>query len=182
MERTQVNNLIFTIGMSGSGKTHLRKKLEKKFNDMKTVSPDDLRKKFLGDINSQEDGKRIFAIAAQQAKQCVRNTAVTYFDATGLNWSASKKAIKHYTENADVNVLIVFMMDSEDYELCRDRVVEDIGLNIERSNVPEDVMKTQHERFKQCLSNALGDSDLPDEWKIVLYRGDIESITGEIDG
>ena len=176
-----MNKLLFLVGMSGSGKSYLRQKVSNRFGPkMNTISPDDLRKKILGDIDNQDENNRIFQIAYSQTLKSLQDYEITYFDATGLNWSRNKKQIESYVNELDIKVYIIFMMDSEDLELCKERVMGDILIGKDRSNVPEEVLETQHQKFNQCLKNALNDKTLPDNWNIILYDGNFESLIGEL--
>jgi len=165
------NKLVFCIGISGSGKSFLRSQLEDKFgNKIKAICPDDLRKSVLGDINKQDENDKIFAIAANKTKESLKNNYITYFDATGLNWSQNKKSIIDYTENLNIEVLILFFMDSEDLELCKERIFQDLLQGKDRSKVPENISDKQHEKFMICMKNALDDDNIPSNWSIILYN------------
>jgi predicted kinase len=168
--------LLVTIGMSGSGKNHLLSQIENKFPSFRSIEPDDIRRQVLGSVNDQSDGKKVFAIAGHEVRHALPRYDVVFYNATNLNWSQTTKMVSGWTTDP---VIYIFMMDSENYDLCRGRVVKDIKGGTDRSNVPEDVMKKQHERFKQCLRNATED-ELFGNWSIFLYKGNVEELTDTI--
>jgi predicted kinase len=168
--------LIVTIGMSGSGKNYLLDQLSSTFDNIKAVEPDDIRRHVLGSVNDQSDGKKVFAIAGHEVRHALPRYDIVFFNATNLNWSQTTKMVSGWTTDP---VIYIFMMDSEDYDLCRERVVKDIQSGTDRSDVPEDVMQKQHERFKQCLKNAT-DDDLFGNWSIFLYKDNISELISTI--
>jgi predicted kinase len=170
--------LIVLIGQSGSGKSYLARELETFDDDFVTVSSDAIRKEVLGDINNQEKGAYIFEILKKKIDSELKKKKNVIWDSTNLNWTATKKAAIYHTEKAGTYPLFVFMMDSLESEKCKDRVVNDIKNKIDRSQVPDDKMDQQHERFKSCLANARKDIQ---DFNIFLYYSNFVDLIEEIE-
>lgn len=156
--------LLITIGISGSGKSHLKNQLENYFDDFYNVEPDNLRRELFGDVNEQSDGYKVFDLAGSKIRQYTTKEGVTFFNATNTNWSKLEKFIKDYTSTD--NVLYIIMMDSLDLELCKSRIKKDLDNNVDRSRVPEDVVERQYNNFLSCKENAEKSDEL-----VYLYDG-----------
>jgi predicted kinase len=170
--------LIVTIGISGSGKNHLLSMLNQKFNII-NVEPDNIRRTKLGDVNNQENGAMIFAIAKNMINKHIND--IVYFNGTNLDWKRTINFILDLDKSPDIPVLLIFLEDSQNLELCKQRVLEDLTNNIDRSRVPEEVIERQHERYKTCIHNANNHPNLsidkcPKNWKIFKYQNNLNEL------
>lgn len=168
--------LLVTVGISGSGKNHLKDNLSSKF-DLINIEPDQLRQEILGDINNQEQGFRIFNIAKSRLNKVVNNK-LAFFNATSLDWKRNIDFVLGLHKNPEIPVIFIFMEDSLNLELCKLRIKCDLEENKLRSNVPEDISDSQHKRYQKCRHNALFDTNLklPDNWHIFLYKENFETL------
>jgi len=149
--RTNTPLLLVTIGCSGSGKSYLKDRLETYFGteSFENVEPDDLRRTLLGSVNDQSKGRMIFDLAYENIKDGLADNKIVYFNATNTSWSRLQKAT-----DVDCEVIYIFMMDSENVELCQSRVRKDLENEKDRSNVPMDVIVNQCIKFSACLRDA----------------------------
>jgi predicted kinase len=158
------------IGISGSGKSTVVKEMVKKGAEV--VCPDQIRKELYGSISEQGNGNQVFAIAKDRISKYIKEDKDVVFDATNTNWKRNIEFIKSL-KNEPSEVVFIFMMDSMDLELCQNRVKKDIVNDVDRSNVPMDIIERQHKNFENCYKNAM-EYDFPSNWDYIEYTGDTE--------
>ena len=136
--------LNITVGISGSGKS----KFAEFFcnaTDAMELNADNYRKELGKSVNDQDINKIVFeeidkAIVKYRAggySVCVSNT----------NLHAGKR--KELAEKFPLNEVVVFFLkDSEDIELCWNRIQKDLENGKDRSNVPREVLERQYQRYK----------------------------------
>lgn len=134
--------LIAVVGISGSGKSYLRKTLKDRWPDMKVVCPDDIRLLLTGDISDQSKNKEVFDMAYDMAHQYIKDGKLVYFDATNLG-----KSLNKLCNEFGKLCIPVFLSESRDLELCYGRIKKDLELGKNRSRVPRDVIERQYTRF-----------------------------------
>jgi predicted kinase len=162
------NTLFIPVGVSGSGKSFLGNWLQKNYKDIEIVCPDDIRAEKFGDINDQEHGGVVFMIANKSIASNLKNNKNVYFSATNLSLNNTLKDLEKlgiFEELTPVNVLIIFLEDSNDTELCKNRIKKDLENKINRSNVPTTVVDKQNERFINTKNNI---DSLVTKWKPII--------------
>ena len=136
--------LYITVGISGSGKSRFAE-FFCKATDVIELNADNYRKELGKGVNDQDINKVVFeeidkAIVKYLAggySVCVSNT----------NLHADK--IKELAEKFPLNEVVVFFLkDSEDIELCWNRIQKDLENGKDRSNVPREVLERQYQRYK----------------------------------
>ena len=136
--------LNITVGISGSGKSKFAE-FFCKATDAMELNADNYRKELGKGVNDQDINKVVFeeidkAIVKYLAggySVCVSNT----------NLHADK--IKELAERFPLNAVTVFFLkDSEDIELCWNRIQKDLENGKDRSNVPREVLERQYQRYK----------------------------------
>ena len=136
--------LYITVGISGSGKSRFAE-FFCKATDVIELNADNYRKELGKGVNDQDINKVVFeeidkAIVKYLAggySVCVSNT----------NLHADK--IKELAEKFPLNEVVVFFLkDSEDIELCWNRIQKDLENGKDRSNVPREVLEKQYQRYK----------------------------------
>lgn len=137
-------------GCSGSGKTTFYRN-NKNANSV-CVCPDDLRKEITGNISDQTKNKEVFELAYSNLNNYCKTKKEIWFDATNLNKESLNKIISVASKNNQDCSIYVFEK-SFDFDECNCRVRQDIAHGVNRSNVPEDIIKKQHERFKSLYKN-----------------------------
>jgi predicted kinase len=157
--------VIAPVGASGSGKSRLRAELSKEYPDMKVVCPDDIRREKFGTVNDTEHGAQVFMIANLMTKRAIEKGQMVFFDATNLGKALTALKKEYY-------VIPIFLKDSYDVELCISRVKKDIADGKDRSNVPEEVVRKQHQKFIAMDIDSLNG---------VLYDGDIKDVLARVE-
>jgi len=155
--------LLITIGISGSGKNHLKNQLESYFkDDFLNIEPDNIRREKLGDVSDQSHGKWIFDLAGEQIFDACGNYKIIYFNATNTSWSRIQSFLKKNLLECDV--IYVIMMDSMNLTLCQKRVMADIENGADRAKVPAEIVERQYVNFMNCKRDAENSDD-----EIFLY-------------
>ena len=136
--------LNITVGISGSGKS----KFAEFFcnaTDAMELNADNYRKELGKDVNDQDINKVVFE---EIDKAIVKYLAGGYsICVSNTNLHAGK--IKELAEKFPLNEVVVFFLkDSEDIELCWNRIQKDLENGKDRSNVPREVLEKQYQRYK----------------------------------
>src|SRR5574344_832248 len=168
-----MNTLYIPIGISGSGKSFLGKKLCEIYKSMEerfsVVCPDDIRKRLYGDIN-HIGGSETFTVSKGEIVSSLKENSDVYFSSLNLNYRS--KFINEIKKEINFKTIYIIMLDSFDEDLCRERVEKDLSEKKERSNTlsivgkDKDVIKAQYENF--CTQFAFNDGDL-------IYLGDFKT-------
>ena len=137
-----MNTLYITIGISGCGKSTY---IEKHFNPEIVVSPDELRKKFTGDISDQSQNAKIWAVVPKYLKQRLEKYGEAVLDATNVDSGGRGSILKNFSRDLVKRVAIVFDADPEE---SKRRIHADIEQGKSRSVVPDDVIDKQYKKFK----------------------------------
>jgi len=147
--------LFLTIAISGSGKSwYIKNKLREDFKDVDkylsehnldimelVVSPDLMRKELTGDISNHEKDAQIWkALVYSRTKEKLKEHGFCIFDATNL--SKRNSFLKHFKNARKIGLVF-----KPDVELSIERINEDLKNSVDRSNVPEEVVNKQYERF-----------------------------------
>ena len=125
-------------------------------DDMVLVCPDDIRREVNGNTSDQSNGAKVFKIAYDRTKKALLNGKDVYFSATNLVSVNTMDMVKFLLEDIpakDLSIIFYILTDSFKPELCFERVTHDLENGIDRSNVPEDVIKKQHQRFNSMVNN-----------------------------
>ena len=136
--------LNITVGISGSGKS----KFAEFFcnaTDAMELNADNYRKELGKGVNDQDINKVVFE---EIDKAIVKYLAGGYsICVSNTNLHAGK--IKELAEKFPLNEVVVFFLkDSEDIELCWNRIQKDLENGKDRSNVPREVLEKQYQRYK----------------------------------
>lgn len=154
--------LLVTVGISGSGKNRLKDFLDQYFSSkgiaFTNVEPDAIRRKMWGDVNEQKNGHLVFKKAGEQIIKGIIENKIVFFNATNTNWSRLKAFVEENTDYTQ-KVIYIFMMDSLNFNICKQRVNDDIKSNIDRSRVPDDIIYRQYQNFQTCFRNAKDDHE-----------------------
>ena len=145
-----MNTLYIPIGISGSGKTTYGNKL-----NVSVVCPDDIRKEITGNISDQSNNSKVFSIYEKRLSNLAHKNKDVFASMTHLKYSYVKNTINAYKSANPFKVVFILFEDSLDWKKCYDRVKNDLKNGIDRSDVPEDVIRNQAERYKLVRSFVL---------------------------
>ena len=136
--------LYITVGISGSGKSRFAE-FFCNATDAMELNADNYRKELGKDVNDQDINKVVFE---EIDKAIVKYLAGGYsICVSNTNLHAGK--IKELAEKFPLNAVTVFFLkDSEDIELCWNRIQKDLENGKDRSNVPREVLERQYQRYK----------------------------------
>ena len=140
--------LVITYGISVSGKTLGSKQYEKE--GFVRISPDDMRKEMTGSISDLSKDKEVFEACYYKTYKALKKGENLIFDSTALDYVYRKK-IQRVGLKANACVSLLVFNDSNDLELCKSRVKNDLANKVERSNVPMEVIEKQFIKFKENL-------------------------------
>jgi len=156
-QRYSSKKVYIMVGISGSGKSRYLKSVDPKY----IVSPDDIRRELTGDISDQSKNNEVWALAKLTMKITLRRYGKVYLDATNVNKWLRVEFMADF--NGVQKIAVVF---DSDVETSLKRVNNDIENGVDRSVVPEEIIRKQYKLFKK------GESSLKHEFnKVVYYDG-----------
>lgn len=134
--------LVLTVGIPGSGKSTWAKAFCEKTGYVR-VCPDDIRKRITGNISDISKDGVVWSEAFDTIENLLETGKNVVFDSTMVNSKTRKRMISLF-ENYAVIVYKLFPCTSE---LAKDRIKTDINSNVERSNVPENVVDSMYQNW-----------------------------------
>ena len=155
--------LYITVGISGSGKSRFAE-FFCKATEVIELNADNYRKELGKGVNDQDINKVVFT---EIDKAIVKYLAGGYsICVSNTNLHADK--IKELAEKFPLNEVVVFFLkDSEDIELCWNRIQKDLENGKDRSNVPREVLEKQYQRYKSFNREKLSEVK-----NIIMYEID----------
>ena len=146
--------IFLTVGVSGSGKSHFAKKFCQD-NDVVELNLDNFRKLISGDISNQAvTFEAIKERDKQLEKQLKLNHSVMLSD-TNLHARNINSIAKKYPY---LDVEVFFITDSDNVQLCKDRIADDLQDGVDRSNVPNEVVDRQYENYVKMKDATFEDN------------------------
>ena len=145
--------IIVPIGISGSGKTRL---YNMRYSDLTLVSPDLSRKELTGSISDQRKNREVFEEVDRRVADLVKKGESFFYDATNVNSEFRKKFVEQF-RGTDVKITYVIL--PADMNTSYVRIKQDLKNNVDRSNVPFEVLMRQKGFYNQSLkSNFEGEN------------------------
>lgn len=130
MNKTET--LLMTIGIPGSGKTSLVKKLQSESPASVTICPDDIRLELTGNMADQSKNGKVFQIVSQRMKEAMIDGKTIIYDATNYNRKNRKLALS-LAKQFDYDVIGYEMSTphdvSKERNAKRDRTVPDFVMD-----------------------------------------------------
>lgn len=136
--------LNITVGISGSGKS----KFAEFFcnaTDAMELNADNYRKELGKGVNDQGINKVVFEEIDKAIVKYLAGGYSVCVSNTNLHVDKIKELAERFPLNA---VTVFFLKDSEDIELCWNRIQKDLENGKDRSNVPREVLERQYQRYK----------------------------------
>ena len=145
--------IIVPIGISGSGKTRL---YNMRYSDLTLVSPDLIRKELTGSISDQRKNREVFEEVDRRVADLVKKGESFFYDATNVNSEFRNKFVEQF-RGTDVKITYVIL--PADMNTSYVRIKQDLKNNVDRSNVPFEVLMRQNGFYNQSLkSNFEGEN------------------------
>ena len=136
--------LNITVGISGSGKSKFAE-FFCKATDVIELNADNYRKELGKDVNDQDINKVVF----EEIDKAIIKYLAGGYSVCVSNTNLHADKIKELAERFPLNAVTVFFLkDSEDIELCWNRIQKDLENGKDRSNVPREVLERQYQRYK----------------------------------
>lgn len=132
---------------------------------VKIISPDNERRNISGNVSDQSVSAEAFQNCFKQLNDYANNdiTDYVYWDATNLNTRTMKDIMKVLHDSPfEWDVKIVCLDDSRDWELCYNRVKNDIENGVDRSDSTgnneesgKPIIQCMSERYCNLVDNVL---------------------------
>jgi len=152
-QQVSSNRVYIMVGIPGSGKSSFLKNVSKKY----IVSPDDIRREINGNVSDNSNGDEVWTIAYQRMKIILATYGKAYLDATNVvKWSR----VMFMAGLDGRKIAVVFDVN---VDVAIKRISVDIEKGVDRSNVPEGVVRKFHKMFER------GKSSLQHEFNEVVY-------------
>ena len=152
--------LVLLVGIPGSGKSTWINNNKSKWVNTVVVSPDELRKKLLGSVNNQSSNPEIWNHAKSLIIGYLKQGKNVVVDATNTDTPKRIPFDNSISEEVDFKkIALIFYVSKEE---AKQRIKKDIENNIDRANVPDDIIDAQYQKYINSLKS------LPEEgFKIV---------------
>lgn len=148
-------NLVFTIGISGAGKSTILKRYPQEI----IVSPDNIRREIYGDISDQADQQRVWGIAKLRIVTLLKSGSDAVLDATNVDRKLRISFIKSIKQIMGRPIKTTAIVIDVDPEIAKSRVRKDIENGVDRSNVPDYAIDRMYEKFKNGFDSIESEFD-----------------------
>lgn len=160
-QRYSKKKVYVMVGISGSGKSRYLKNVDPKY----IVSPDDIRRELTGDISDQSMNYEVWPTTKARMLVALRRYGKVYLDATNVNKWLRVEFMSDF--NGAQKIAVVF---DSDVETSLERVNKDVENGVDRSAVPEGIIRKQYKLFKK------GEASLKSEFnKVIYYDNEVQS-------
>ena len=155
-----VQEVIFAVGIPGSGKSSWLKKHFGNNPDYVIISPDELRKELLGDINAQQSGGYVWKVASGQIIKNLFASKNVILDATNTVAHNRKRLISFIKETYKNPLQFSALVFEIDTNTAKARIKKDVEKGVERSNVPPEVVDRMYSQLQQSISSLQTEFDV----------------------
>ena len=155
--------LYITVGISGSGKSKFAE-FFCEATDAIELNADNYRKELGKSVNDQDINKIVFEEIDKAIVKYLAGGYSVFISNTNLHADKIKELAERFPLN-EVNVF--FLKDSENIELCWNRIQKDLENGKDRSNVPREVLERQYQRYKSFNKEKLSEVE-----NIIMYEID----------
>jgi len=157
----KIPNLVLLLGISGAGKSTWIKNNKPKWINTVVVSPDEIRRELTGNVSDQSKNKEVFELTKILTIHYLKNGKNVVLDATNLDTIYRIPFVEDISNEVVEfkKIALVFYVSTEE---AKERIKKDIENNVDRANVPEEIIDAQYMKYMYSLKS------LPDEgFKIV---------------
>lgn len=142
-EKRMTPKIFLTVGVSGSGKSHFAKKFCQD-NDVVELNLDNFRKLISGDISNQDVTFEAIKERDRELGYHLQLGHSVMLSDTNLHARNINSIAKRFPH---LDVEVFFITDSDNVQLCKDRIADDLQDGVDRSNVPNEVVDRQYENY-----------------------------------
>ena len=141
---------IFTVGISGSGKSTY---LNKHYSNHYITCPDNIRREITGDVSNMKQERTVWAIVYKRILENIRQYNLSILDATNVKVKSIMCIFDYLHENNidDDEIDVLALIFPCDVDVSISRISNDIYNNVDRSKVPNDVVRKQYENYKMTV-------------------------------
>lgn len=137
------------IGIPGSGKSTYLKSIDNR--NVVIVCPDDIRRRLTGNVSNQSRNKDVWNIANKAICKLLYSGRYVILDATNVNTSIRRNMLNTIkTRFRGLNTYAT-MFDANP-EVSKQRIMRDIQNNVDRANVPPEIIDRMHEQYLDTLT------------------------------
>lgn len=148
--------LVLTTGISGSGKSKFAQFAKGIFADVE-VNADNIRAE-LGSVSDQSKNAEVFEKVDELVNQNLAGGRSVILSNTNLHYHSMVAYAKKYPYT---RIIAMIMMDSNNPELCKERIHKDLENGVARSAVPDEVVDKQYVNFSHFLNDMKTKDKLP---------------------
>ena len=134
-----MTNFYMLVGLPGSGKSNIAKKMKEENPKIQIFSSDELRKELWGNENTQGNNSVLFKELHNRIKFCLENGVDCIYDATNISSKRRIAFLNELKKFNDLNKTCIFVLTS--IEKCFKN-----NKNRERK-IPEEVIRNMYLRF-----------------------------------
>lgn len=139
--------LILTVGIPGSGKTTWAKKFCQDGKFVR-ISPDDIRGRVGSSISDMTHEYAVWKIVEAELYRLLDSGQNVVFDATNVKGKNRKMPVRIAKElGAEIHYAIFECSP----EVAKERIRKDLEEKVDRSNVPDHVVDTMYENYRESL-------------------------------
>ena len=139
-QRHSSKKVYVMVGIPGSGKSRYLKNIDKKY----IVCPDEIRREFTGNISNQAANDDVWEETKVRMKVDLLKYGKTYLDATSVDKWLRIEFMSDFNDCR--KIAVVFEVDPE---VAIRRIKDDIEKGIDRSNVPDGVVRKKYKLFEK---------------------------------
>ena len=155
-QRLSRKKVYLMVGISGSGKSRYLKDVDPKY----IISPDELRREISGDVSSQVDNSVVWGMVRDLMRLKLEKYGKVYLDAVNVVKFSRVPLMAKFNDAR--KIAVIFDVDPN---IAIDRVHKDIENDVDRSNVPDEVIRKQYKNFIR------GKDSLKYEFnKVIIYE------------
>jgi predicted kinase len=153
--------LVITFGIPGSGKTTWARKVLSENEGFERICPDEIRAELCnGNPSDQSRNGDVWKEAYHTLKAKLEHKKIVIFDATNIN-PTTRKALE--TIATERNAMVLYKLFPCEVEEAKRRIKQDIESQVNRSNVPDDVVDRMFAQYQEH-------SNIISKEKIILYE------------
>ena len=152
-QRLSNKKVYIMVGISGSGKSRYLENVDPDY----IVCPDDLRREISGDVSSQVDNSVVWGMVRDLMRLKLGKYGKVYLDATNVTKFSRVPLMARFNDTR--KIAVVFDVEPD---VAIARVHKDVEDGVDRSNVPDAVIRKQYKNFIR------GKDSLKHEFNVVI--------------